>query len=967
MSKLNRTTAVRSILALTACLLSAQALAEEETAVTVFKRVSPSVVSLECAAGSGTGILLTSKGTILTSAHVVAVPLPFRCRVEVLKNGKPETVLFKRVTVVSIHPKLDLALVMIDPAEHQAALQPAKLHKEKASTGQQVFAIGCPAGAGVQRTKSITAGLLSAVDREINGTLYYQFGAPMDPANSGGPLCDDQGDVLGLVALRSSDAANAGYAIPLYDLSIAQFVPSKEWPTDHNKSFQMMEAGRLSWLRSQASPPLLRELYQQLSLQCYQEALLHDPRSAHACDALAAGLMELKRYDEAEGFLWASLQINSWGRNSVTYSRFGELLAEQGKPDEAIVVWREGLAKHPHGENFIWSEITRHYARSQDWIRAMTYASGATRDSRTRDGYFVTETFKGAGLAATDEQVKRINDIIMDEPFKRHSDRVRRIVALKRSRPAITKEFADFVKRSGYQLPPPKLVKEEINMSDNAEAKHLDVLAALHGDRVGDWLVKKNKMKSPAAGLSTITLPEAPLASVKTSYSLYIEVERKSGANELLVSFPASGASATLAIDAAGSKTGFVDSPEGHHQTPVLAKGKPVEIVIDVHPDLIRVAADGEGIVWRKGKLPAAASAAKGDLRLSLGSRDSEFVIHAVHVVALKLIPATDPPKFASTAPKIVTPAAGELAEAPVHWESPESRSGFTSFAFAQNGRFLAAGTLDLDVLIYDMEKKEVAGQAKDEAAGTWVSVCEFSPDGRTLFTAGPAMVITVWGVEAEGQLKRKATFARHSYDIRCLAVSLDGQYALSADQLAMRYWHVETCKEKLLKENLESPIALHIAADGLSAAATNAQTLLWFDLPSGKVTARHKLAQSGYLAFGAFSRDGKRLAIKQNQAINVYDARKGTLETSVPLLATDECGTIVFAGDGTTIVGSFPDKCRVWQLGEVVLQQDVLLEKGFGSADYLRLSADARYLAAAHKFGSKIKVIELTTLVEKK
>lgn len=80
--------------------------ADDEEAVTVFQRVSPSVVALESVASSGTGIIIDKDGTILTNAHVVAVPLPFKCLVDATKKGKAETVVFQRVKVVGVHPKL---------------------------------------------------------------------------------------------------------------------------------------------------------------------------------------------------------------------------------------------------------------------------------------------------------------------------------------------------------------------------------------------------------------------------------------------------------------------------------------------------------------------------------------------------------------------------------------------------------------------------------------------------------------------------------------------------------------------------------------------------------------------------------------------------------------------------------------------------------------------------------------------
>src|SRR3954470_5865893 len=165
---------------------------QEEEAVAVYRQVSPAVVSLQNAEGSGTGVLIGSDGLILTNAHVVTSPLPFEARVDVVEAGKTREVVFKRVELLGLHPKLDLALVKIDPAEQRVRLPVAQVAKTKAQPGQRVYVIGNPAAGKTILTKSITSGMLSAADREIPDEpgRYYQIDAAINPGNSGGPLCD---------------------------------------------------------------------------------------------------------------------------------------------------------------------------------------------------------------------------------------------------------------------------------------------------------------------------------------------------------------------------------------------------------------------------------------------------------------------------------------------------------------------------------------------------------------------------------------------------------------------------------------------------------------------------------------------------------------------------------------------------------------------------------------------------------
>ena len=214
-----------------------------EEAVEVFREVSPSVVSIRSAASEGTGLILTNRGMILTNAHVVAAPLRYTCSVDVLENGEKKTVTYRRVKVTHFHKHHDLAILYVDTAEHVVTLQPARLSKAKALTGQRVYAIGNPSSSCVNLTKTITEGLLSGVDREIDHATYYQISAAINPGNSGGPLCDANGDVLGLVTLKSSDVDNVGFAIPLHNVQMDQFVAPQQLPRDPERSGELLAAG----------------------------------------------------------------------------------------------------------------------------------------------------------------------------------------------------------------------------------------------------------------------------------------------------------------------------------------------------------------------------------------------------------------------------------------------------------------------------------------------------------------------------------------------------------------------------------------------------------------------------------------------------------------------------------------------------------------------------------------------------
>jgi len=168
----------------------------------VASAVQPSVFTVRTAGGLGSGFVLRSAGgrsTLVTNFHVVedAWRSPAR-EVGVANEGRSLT-----GTVSRVLEERDLALVEV-PAELPALVRAATAPK----VGDSVLAIGSPLGlAG-----SASSGIVSAVR---NGTL--QFSAPVSPGNSGGPVVDRRGHVLGVTTskLVANGAEGLSFAIPV--------------------------------------------------------------------------------------------------------------------------------------------------------------------------------------------------------------------------------------------------------------------------------------------------------------------------------------------------------------------------------------------------------------------------------------------------------------------------------------------------------------------------------------------------------------------------------------------------------------------------------------------------------------------------------------------------------------------------------------------------------------------------------
>jgi putative serine protease PepD len=158
----------------------------------------------------GSGFVYDSAGHIVTNEHVVDGASSASVR---LSNGKTY-----KATVVGTDPSTDLAVLKIDAPSSE--LHPLSLgDSSTVQVGQGVVAIGSPFGL----EESVTAGIVSALHREMTApnnftiTDSIQTDAAINHGNSGGPLLDLNGDVIGVTSQIESDSgdnAGVGFAIP---------------------------------------------------------------------------------------------------------------------------------------------------------------------------------------------------------------------------------------------------------------------------------------------------------------------------------------------------------------------------------------------------------------------------------------------------------------------------------------------------------------------------------------------------------------------------------------------------------------------------------------------------------------------------------------------------------------------------------------------------------------------------------
>ena len=218
--------------------------------------VLPSVVKIDVAGpteqGSGSGIILSSDGEILTNNHVV----------QVAGTSGQITIEFNDGThapakILGTDPLTDTAVVQ---AQGVSGLKPATIGKSsEAQVGQEVVAIGSPMGLNA----TVTQGIVSALDRPVNvgtdaqgnATVYpaIQTDAAINPGNSGGALVDLAGHVIGInssiLTNNSSIQGEAGsiglgFAIPIDEvMPLIDQMAKGETPTHARLGISVENAG----------------------------------------------------------------------------------------------------------------------------------------------------------------------------------------------------------------------------------------------------------------------------------------------------------------------------------------------------------------------------------------------------------------------------------------------------------------------------------------------------------------------------------------------------------------------------------------------------------------------------------------------------------------------------------------------------------------------------------------------------
>lgn len=177
---------------------------------------------------SGSGFFISKDGYIATNAHVIDGAK----NISVSISNEIGTYKYSAKTILS-DSKNDVALLKIDDEKFKGLSSIPYTIMEKADVGEKVFTIGYPLNDIMGNNYKVTDGIISAKSGIEDDVRFYQITVPLQPGNSGGPLFNDKGSIIGLTTARLNSKAvgtqieNVNYAIKSsYLLTLYNMLPN---------------------------------------------------------------------------------------------------------------------------------------------------------------------------------------------------------------------------------------------------------------------------------------------------------------------------------------------------------------------------------------------------------------------------------------------------------------------------------------------------------------------------------------------------------------------------------------------------------------------------------------------------------------------------------------------------------------------------------------------------------------------
>jgi S1-C subfamily serine protease/uncharacterized protein YgiM (DUF1202 family) len=172
---------------------------------------------------SGTGYAISSNGYIVTNHHVTSGSTSIKIRGV---NGDFSKTYTAKVVIEDKNN--DLSIIKIDdPSFTSLGTIPYIIANRASDVGSSVFVLGYPLRATMGDEVKLTNGIISSKSGFQGDVTSYQITAPVQPGNSGGPLFDDKGNIIGIINAKHVGAENASYAVKAsYLMNLIDLMPT---------------------------------------------------------------------------------------------------------------------------------------------------------------------------------------------------------------------------------------------------------------------------------------------------------------------------------------------------------------------------------------------------------------------------------------------------------------------------------------------------------------------------------------------------------------------------------------------------------------------------------------------------------------------------------------------------------------------------------------------------------------------
>ena len=207
---------------------------EKDTYIKLFPNPKEQTPQNRQYASSGTGFLISTEGYIVTNHHVIKDANKITVRG---LNGDFSKSINAKLVVQDVNN--DLAIIKTDEYQIPTLTEPPYvISDKKVESGNSIFCLGYPLRATMGDEVKVTNGIISSNSGYMGDITSYQISAPVQPGNSGGPLFDDKGNLVGIINAKLSGTENVSYAVKAsYLLNLINSAP---------KSIKLQQINKIS-------------------------------------------------------------------------------------------------------------------------------------------------------------------------------------------------------------------------------------------------------------------------------------------------------------------------------------------------------------------------------------------------------------------------------------------------------------------------------------------------------------------------------------------------------------------------------------------------------------------------------------------------------------------------------------------------------------------------------------------------